>query len=121
MLAGEADSSGVELLEVLEPLDSVDFELLAFVLEDFFGEEEGEASALLEEDFFVLEEVLPLVPVFLVLALEAVEPDDFFFAVELDEVLELVVDSFLFAHAVTNASAANTVIRVRAVFFIAMG
>jgi hypothetical protein len=89
--------------------------------EDFFGEDEGDASALLD-DFLVLEALLPLVPLFLVLEPEAAEVEDFFFEVELvEEVVELPLDWFLFAHAVTNASAANTVIMVRAVFFIAMG
>lgn len=97
-----------------------------FVLdeEDFF-EGEAELSALAEvELFFVVEALVPVVPDFFVADEVEVEPEvvDFFFAVVdavvLLAVVELAVVSFLFAHAVTNASAARTVIQHRTVLFI---
>ena len=88
-------------------------------MEDFFDEDEGDDSAELE-DFFVLEALLPLVPLFFELEAEPVEVEDFFLVELVDEVVELPLGSDLLAHAVTNASAANAVIRVRAVFFIAI-
>jgi hypothetical protein len=93
-----------------------------FAVEDFFeGEADASALALELELFFVVLDVLvPEVPDFFVVeeALVPVVVEVFFFAVVVLAVVELAVVSFLFAHPVTNASAARTAIKQRTDFFI---
>lgn len=117
----EAEADGDDS-DVEEDDDSLFFELL----DDFFdGEAEAEASALapeLELELFFVLVPEELVPDFLldeVVLVPVVEP--FFFEVVelvLLAVVELPVVSVLFAHAVTNASAARMLIPNKMDFFI---
>jgi len=113
---GEADSEADG--------DASEVASVFFVVEDFFGEAEADASALVLVLFFVLEELVPEVlalPDFFVVEVVAAVPVVVFFFVVADvllAVVELAVVSFLFAHAVTNARAARTVTQHRTDFFI---
>jgi hypothetical protein len=117
----EDDSDG----EAEDDGDDSEVDSVFFVVEDFFGDAEAEASALalVLVLFFVLEapvpEVLALPDFFVVEVVAAAPVVVFFFDVaDVLAVVELAVVSFLFAHAVTNASAARTVIQHRTDFFI---
>jgi hypothetical protein len=99
---------------VSEPFFSVS-EL--FLVEDFFGEPDGEAeaSALLVELFFVLLEAL--VPDFLPVV-DFLPMEVSWVVVEDEPVVALL---FLFAQAVKNAATATTVIKERTDVFIGCG
>lgn len=92
---------------------------LFLVVEDFFGDEDGDADASVSDFFFVVEALSVVVDFFAV-----VDPAVDFFAVVdalwVVAVLEAAVVSFL-AQAVTNASAATRVIKDRTDFFIRCG
>ena len=110
---GEGEASNSELLLAAVGEGEASSVVVFLVVEDFFGEAEGD-SELSAVDFFLVAVVLSLVVVFLAVV-------DFFLATfwcVVVAVFEVAVVSFLFAHAVTNASAAKTVIKDRTDFFI---